>query len=247
MAKAAVGRKMETLDIECQCDSLDLGICFRDRTKSVGYAERVNANVLDIEQLGKPTDIALESYLGSGIYNPDNQPIGIMECKFSIEFCRRSRHHVGRKSATTSSGFAGKIIAISRRVITYFGGCTNRNDAIDVALFWENEQLFCSDQFDCRSRCRSPFMSGFQHVSHVMVRSWQMARSGNKMVHLDHARSSRVDRGIAFFNDADKFIQRKCSRALLRNYLRFAHVARRQSTLVVANRSGCKPGGSFIF
>ena len=90
-------------------------------------------------------------------------------------------------------------------------------------------------------------MSGFQHVSHVMVCSWRMARSDNKMVHLDHARSSRVDRGIAFFNDADKFIQRKCSRALLRNYLRFAHVAGRQSTLVVANRSGCKPGGNFIF
>ena len=114
----------------------------------------------------------MESFVGRCGDYFNLQSISVVEREFSIEFCSSGWYYVDWKRNATRGCVEGKAMAVCWWLVDCFIGSTVGYNAVDLALFWTNEQLFCFDQFDSYSYGRSDFDVGIQHVSNVLVRSW---------------------------------------------------------------------------
>lgn len=95
MEKTIMGGEMETLDAEYKCDSINLVLCFCDRVEPLSDAQCIDAVVLVVEQFVRASYFSVESAFFCRSNYFDFQPIGVVECEFSVEFCSSGKHYVG--------------------------------------------------------------------------------------------------------------------------------------------------------
>ena len=70
-----------------------MDIRIRHRTESLGDAQCTDVDFWRIGRLIRAVYITMESHSSCSGYSIANQPVDIVECKFSIEFRRCHRHH----------------------------------------------------------------------------------------------------------------------------------------------------------
>ena len=126
---------------------------------------------------------------------------------------------------------------VYRRIADGVHWRTISHNAVDLVLFWTDEQLFCTDQSNRHPDGLCGSAIGFWNFGILVVYNRRVVRYSSKMEHLGNARGGGVDRVPALLDYSNGNQWNKCRMYVYCIGMRHTNDARGESEMVVAYRS----------